>query len=118
MKRNEELPKEQPNLNERRARQPGPDQSKSKNGDASSPPAFAKKLVSNRKLSSLRTYPKQQAMFADMSGDDLARLAKSMKRGLDEPVEILPNGTIISGHQRGTGSQAARVGGHSLLGPA
>ena len=69
-----------------------------KNGTVA-PPLFAQKKVTNRKISTLCPHPKQ-AIFPDLPPDELRRLAESMKRGLDEPVEILPNGTIISGHQR------------------
>jgi ParB-like chromosome segregation protein Spo0J len=66
---------------------------------AAAPPPFAKKKVTNRKISSLRPHPKQE-FFPDLPPDELNRLAESMKRRLDEAIEILPDGTIISGHQR------------------
>ncbi len=75
-----------------------PNQPTSHNG-AVTPPLFVKKKVTNRRISSLRPHPKQ-AIFPDLPPDELRRLAESMKRGLDEPVEILPDGTIVSGHQR------------------
>ena len=75
-----------------------PNQPTSKNGVVAQP-LFVKKKVTNRKISSLRPHPKQ-AIFPDLPPDELNRLTESMKRGLDEPVEILPDGTIISGHQR------------------
>jgi ParB-like chromosome segregation protein Spo0J len=40
-------------------------------------------------------------MFGDVSEPDLAALtARTKKDGLRDPVEILPNGTILDGHQR------------------
>ena len=82
------------------ARKAASDKSQSGNGVATSPPRIIKKIA-NRKISSLRPYPKQSDFFPDISEQDLARLADSMERnGLLEPIEILPNGLVISGHQR------------------
>jgi ParB/RepB/Spo0J family partition protein len=52
-------------------------------------------------LRKLKPHPKQAEMFGDVSKPDLAALAESMKKdGLRDPVEILPNGTLLDGHQR------------------
>jgi ParB-like chromosome segregation protein Spo0J len=53
------------------------------------------------KLAELRGHPKQAAAFGDVSEAELAILVESMRKdGLRYPIEILPDGTIICGHQR------------------
>lgn len=52
------------------------------------------------KLKALKPHPKQ-AVFGDSPDHEIEELAASIKlRGLDHPVEILPGGTILKGHQR------------------
>jgi ParB/RepB/Spo0J family partition protein len=52
------------------------------------------------KLKALKPHPKQ-SVFGDAPDHEIEELAASIKmRGLDHPVEILPDGTIIKGHQR------------------
>jgi len=49
----------------------------------------------------LRPHPRQADTFPDLGEADLAALAADMKKnGLQHPVEVLPNGTILAGHQR------------------
>ena len=49
----------------------------------------------------LRPHPSQAAAFADLSDDELGALAENMEsKGLENPIQILPDGTIITGHQR------------------
>jgi ParB-like chromosome segregation protein Spo0J len=52
------------------------------------------------KISKLKEYPLQATMFGDMPEAELAALAESMEDGLRDPVEILPDGAIVCGHQR------------------
>src|SRR5437763_1950535 len=53
------------------------------------------------KITKLKEHPLQEAVFGDISEEELAALAENMQEhGLREPVEILPDGTIIVGHQR------------------
>jgi ParB family chromosome partitioning protein len=53
------------------------------------------------KLSQLRDHPQQAAMFGDLSEEELRVLAEDMrKHGLRTPLEILPDGTVLTGHQR------------------
>jgi len=60
-----------------------------------------KKLVVHQRLVELHPHPRQCDMFADLPDADLRQLADEMRReGLIDPVEILPDGMIISGHQR------------------
>ena len=60
-----------------------------------------RKLVVHKQLSELHSHPRQRDMFTDLPDADLRQLAEEMEReGLLEPVEILPDGMIISGHQR------------------
>ncbi len=53
-----------------------------------------------RHINTLRSYPKQ-SVFGDIPDNELDGLAQDIaKRGLDHPVHILTDGTIIQGHQR------------------
>ena len=59
------------------------------------------RMVEIRKLASLKAHPLQREFFDDLPDPDLQALAADIKRrGLQERIEILPDGTIISGHQR------------------
>lgn len=52
-------------------------------------------------LSKLREHPQQQALFGAISEQELLALATDMQtNGLQHAVEILPNGIILTGHQR------------------
>lgn len=52
-------------------------------------------------LKRLKPHPLQGVYFADLSDYALADLAADIKaNGLKEKIEILPDGTILSGHQR------------------
>ncbi len=52
-------------------------------------------------LAKLKPHPKQPGLFQDLNDADFQRLIKSLEAdGQREPIEILPDGTIISGHQR------------------
>jgi ParB/RepB/Spo0J family partition protein len=61
-----------------------------------------KKVISTkRKLNLLKEHPQQNALFGDVSDEELASLAEHIEQhGLQHPVEIAPDGTIITGHQR------------------
>jgi ParB family chromosome partitioning protein len=64
-------------------------------------------------LDELKEHPKQRQLFGDMPAAELAELAENIERfGLEHPIEILPNGTIIAGHQR---VRAARRLGWSTI---
>jgi len=53
------------------------------------------------KLAKLKEHPRQAEVFGNISEAELAALAEDMRaNGLRDPVEILPDGTIIGGHQR------------------
>lgn len=52
-------------------------------------------------LNSLKPHPKQAQIFSDLSDDELRVLAQDIAaNGLRHPIEIMPDGTIIAGHQR------------------
>jgi ParB-like chromosome segregation protein Spo0J len=54
-----------------------------------------------RRLGCLRPHPLQRVYFDDLSPDDLEALAEDIRRnGLRQPPEVLPDGTILDGHQR------------------
>jgi ParB-like chromosome segregation protein Spo0J len=60
-----------------------------------------KHRIETRQLSELRAHPHQAELFPDLCDGELEELAADIKRnGLAHPVEILPDGTIIAGHQR------------------
>ena len=53
------------------------------------------------KIIKLKPHPRQESIFCDVPDEELAALAENIKKhGLRDPVEILPDGTIICGHQR------------------
>lgn len=53
------------------------------------------------KIKDLRQHPRQAAFFYDLPFHLLRDLAQDIEaRGLKDPVEILPDGTIVCGHQR------------------
>jgi ParB family chromosome partitioning protein len=53
------------------------------------------------KISRCKPHPQQAELFGDIPEAELAALAADMqKRGQRQPVEVLPNGTVIAGHQR------------------
>src|SRR5262245_10706578 len=53
------------------------------------------------KINKLRDHPRQAELFGDLSEPELVALAEDMKANmLRDPILILPNGTIICGHQR------------------
>jgi ParB-like chromosome segregation protein Spo0J len=61
------------------------------------------------KLKDLKPHPRQAELFPDLHILLLRDLAQDMEaRGLKEPLEILPDGTIVCGHQR---KRAAELNG-------
>src|SRR5262245_52989614 len=53
------------------------------------------------KLSRLKDHPLQAAAFGDLPEQELEALAEDMrKNGQRQPVEALPDGTVVTGHQR------------------
>lgn len=62
---------------------------------------MAPREVRKRKLAELREHPRQPDIFSESSQIELQELADDMaRRGQQEPVHILPDGTIIRGHRR------------------
>lgn len=52
-------------------------------------------------IAELRPHPMQAELFSDLSEAELKELAADLrKNGLVNPVEVLPDGTIVAGHQR------------------
>jgi hypothetical protein len=59
------------------------------------------KDIQTWKVKDLKPHPRQAELFADLPFHLLRDLAQDIAdRGLKEPLEILPDGTIICGHQR------------------
>jgi ParB/RepB/Spo0J family partition protein len=53
------------------------------------------------KINKLIKHPQQDTVFGDISDAELTALAADIKaNGLQHPIEILPDGTIVAGHQR------------------
>lgn len=63
-------------------------------------------------IANLKQHPKQSEMFIDPTEHEVKKLAETMKAGLDHPIEILPDGTIICGHRR---TAAARLLGWKTI---
>lgn len=52
-------------------------------------------------IAKLKVHPRQTDLVGDVSDAELAALAEDMRQhGLSHPIEILPDGTIVAGHQR------------------
>jgi ParB-like chromosome segregation protein Spo0J len=63
--------------------------------------ATTKRRITHRKLGDLKPFPCQAEFFPDMPHAEMCKLARSMEEtGLAHEVEILPDNTIIAGHQR------------------
>jgi len=57
--------------------------------------------IEKRQVAHLKTHPRQASLFRDAPQSTIEELARQIKeRGLDRPIEIQPDGTIICGHQR------------------
>lgn len=49
----------------------------------------------------LKPHPRNSEFFADLSGEKYAELKRSIEtHGIRDPLKILPDGTVIAGHQR------------------
>jgi len=58
-------------------------------------------IVKKVKIADLRPFPRQDALFQQPSPAEIELLAQDMhQRGLQHPIEILPDGTIVCGHCR------------------
>jgi hypothetical protein len=54
-----------------------------------------------RLVSQLKPYPQQKRIFGEQDDDDINELAADMDlRGQQQPIVILPEGTVLSGHRR------------------
>ncbi|MFO0881550.1 MAG: ParB/RepB/Spo0J family partition protein [Gemmataceae bacterium] len=57
--------------------------------------------MEKRLLADLQDHPQQADLVGDLSETELAELAENMRQhGLHHRIDILPNGTILAGHQR------------------
>jgi ParB/RepB/Spo0J family partition protein len=60
-----------------------------------------KRTIEHRPTASLKPHPMQATIFGDLSEVELQDLADDIeKNGLKMPPEVLPDGTIVCGHQR------------------
>jgi ParB/RepB/Spo0J family partition protein len=68
--------------------------------DTTATPA-AEHEIRNCNIADLRPNPEQGKVFGNLPDHKLRELAENMKKnGLDHPIEITPDGTIICGHNR------------------
>ncbi len=66
-----------------------------------------------RSITSLQEHPLNSKAFDDLSDESFQSLKADIEaRGLDHPIDILPNGLIIAGHQR---VRACRELGHEKI---
>lgn len=64
-------------------------------------PVINEKRIEQWEISRLKKHARQDEQYRPMAGRKLARLADRIKRkGLDHPIKVLPDGTIVDGHQR------------------
>jgi hypothetical protein len=58
-------------------------------------------VIEEREIQFLRSHPLQNLYFPDEAGADVDELAADiLANGLQQRIEITPNGTVISGHRR------------------
>jgi ParB-like chromosome segregation protein Spo0J len=61
------------------------------------------------RVSKLKAHPKQAIWFADVSDDELEALVQDMREhGQREPIQILPSGVLLAGHQRARAARRLR----------
>ena len=71
--------------------------------------ASPNRVVTTYKLAKLKDHPRQAELFGDIGDAELVALVSDMRlNGLRHPIEILPDGTVVAGHQRARA--AARLG--------
>ncbi len=59
------------------------------------------------KLAALKPHPRQFELFSQRSAVEDAALAKDLQEhGLDHPIEVLPDLTIVAGHRRVAAAKA------------
>jgi ParB/RepB/Spo0J family partition protein len=52
-------------------------------------------------LDKLQPHPRQASLFDDLGGNEFAALVEDIREnGLRQPIEVLPDGCIVCGHQR------------------
>lgn len=58
-------------------------------------------VVEKRAVCDLHEHPEQPDLIGDVSEGELSDLVESIRQnGLQHPIEILPDGTVVAGHQR------------------
>lgn len=63
-------------------------------------PASVSKKIEQRSLADLKPYPLQHIYIPAEPGHNIQSFAETLRRGLDNPVEITPDGVVICGHRR------------------
>lgn len=71
------------------------------NANAAQPEPQPTKTIEKRRLADLSPHPKQAGLFEELPEEQIKALAENIKaNGLHHEIEILPDGTIVCGHQR------------------
>jgi hypothetical protein len=65
-----------------------------------SPNPSERRRIATWPIAGLKPHHLQDVTFHDLAGEEFVRFVESLRRGLDVPIEITPDGTIIDGHQR------------------
>lgn len=61
----------------------------------------SQQMATRWKIAKLKDHPRQAEMFGDVDEEELKALAENMdKRGQRDPVHVIPDGTVVAGHQR------------------
>jgi hypothetical protein len=70
-------------------------------------------VLEEREIQFLRSHPDQEFYFPDEAGADIGALAADiLTNGLQRPIEIIPDGTVISGHRRRLAMMQLLIQGH------
>ena len=77
------------------------DDAESPNGRSRALSDAKSRTITRWPLEKLKPHPRQAELFDDLPSTKRVELAKNMReKGLQHPIEALPDGTIICGHQR------------------
>lgn len=72
------------------------------------PHVAMKKVLEKRKICDLKPYPLQAVYFTPPTKAEVTAMGQSLERnGLECPIDILPDGTILRGHTRVLGAEWA-----------
>jgi ParB family transcriptional regulator, chromosome partitioning protein len=58
------------------------------------------KRIESRRVEDLKSHPRQAELFSDLNEAEFERLKQSLSKGLNAPIKITDDDTVIDGHQR------------------